>query len=85
MPERVHPLSRESEKDLLRQLVEDLRENFGIPLSENLDFSRGTAACGGGKSSKYMLIGRVADPHSFHPDPAFYVEYGTGSNPDPGL
>jgi hypothetical protein len=57
MPERVHPLSRESEKDLLRQLVEDLRENFGVPLSENLDFSRGTAACGGGKSSKYMLIG----------------------------
>jgi hypothetical protein len=57
MPERVLPLSRESEKDLLRQLVEDLRENFGVPLSENLDFSRGAAACGGGKSTKYMLIG----------------------------
>ncbi len=57
MPERVHPLSRESEKDLLRQLVEDLRENFGVPLSENLNFSRGAACGGGGKSSKYMLIG----------------------------
>jgi hypothetical protein len=31
--------------------------------------------------------GRVADPHSFHPDPdsAFKAEDHSGSNPDPGL
>jgi hypothetical protein len=30
---------------------------------------------------------RVADPHSFHmnPDPVFWAEYQSGSNPDSGL
>ncbi len=35
------------------------------------------------------VVIRVADPHSFNPDPdpAFQAKYqsGSGSNPDPGL
>ncbi len=35
----------------------------------------------------YVPNGRVADPHSFlpDPDPAFYAAYRSGSNTDPGL
>jgi hypothetical protein len=36
-----------------------------------------------------IIISRVADPHSFHPDPdpAFEAEYRSASrsNPDPGI
>jgi hypothetical protein len=48
MPERMKPLSEEGEQAVLNQLWGELRQNFGIRVSGNLDYSReggGGEAC----------------------------------------
>ncbi len=40
MPERMKPLSEEGEKAVLDQLWMELRQNFGVRVSGNLDHSR---------------------------------------------
>jgi hypothetical protein len=55
MPERMKPLSEEGEKAVLDQLWLELRQNFGIRVSGNLDHSRA-----GGEEKpvfKYAVLG----------------------------
>ena len=40
MPERMKPLSEEGEQAVLNQLWGELRQNFGVRVSGNLDYSR---------------------------------------------
>jgi hypothetical protein len=40
MPERVSPLSKAGEKVIISQLVKDLKENFGVRVSEKLVLDR---------------------------------------------
>ncbi len=55
MPERMKPLSEEGEQAVLDQLWMELRQNFGIRVSGNLDYSRA-----GGEEKpvyKYAVLG----------------------------
>ncbi len=54
-PEYVAPLSEESEKIILTSLVLELRENFGVKISSNLNMSRNRT--GVGSATRYLLVG----------------------------
>ncbi len=64
MPERVTPLSKVGEKAIISQLVRELRDNFGVRVSEKLVLDRDYEATG--VENEYVVwggsnAGRLAD------------------------
>jgi hypothetical protein len=55
LPRRVYTISMHGETEIIGQLPEDIRENFGIGLSSNLDHHRGKT--GGGNTVEYAVLG----------------------------
>jgi hypothetical protein len=54
-PEYVAPLSEDSEKIILTSLMLELRENFGVKISSNLNMSRNRT--GGRNARRYLMVG----------------------------